>query len=121
MSQSQQTAKLLRPFRQPLLTNTDDGGAVMGHGRHAELYDSALRPFVANLSGPSAEQTGKVSFHHRTAIATGTRPLDLIRGPFTVQARLIQEVEHLLGVGWGWMGWVVCGMPIVRIPRSCST
>jgi hypothetical protein len=101
VSQAQQTAKLLRPFRQSLPTNAYDGSAVMGHGCHAELHDSALRPLVANLSGTSAEQTGTVTFHHRTAVATGTSPVHLIGGPLTVQARLIKEVEHLLGCRMG--------------------
>ena len=69
----------------------------MGHGGHAHLHPGALRPFVANLSGPSAEQTGNVTFHHRTAVATGAGQLHLRGGTLAVQACPIEQVEDLLG------------------------
>lgn len=69
----------------------------MGHGCHANLYPDALRPFVANLSGTSAEQTGNVTFHHRTAVATGAGQLHLRGGTLAVQACPIEQIEDLLG------------------------
>jgi hypothetical protein len=99
--QSQQTAEFLRSFRQPLLTNAYDCHAVIGHGCHANLHHGALRPFVANLSGTSAEQTGNVTFHHRTAVTTGAGQLHLIGGTLAGQACPIEQVEYLLGCGIG--------------------
>ena len=84
MSQLQQTAEFLRPFRQTLLTNTYYRGAVMSHGCPAQLHRSPLRPFVAKLARTAAEQTGHVTFHHRTAVTTGTGQVHLIRGAFAV-------------------------------------
>ena len=99
VSQTEQSAEFLRPFRQPLLTDTHQGSPVMGHHRHAHLHHSAMRPFVAHLPGAACEQTGNVTFHHRAAITTGTGQLYLVRGPLAVQACLVEEAQNLLGAG----------------------
>ena len=100
-SQSKQSSELLCPFRQPLLTDSYQGGCVVGHHRHAQLNDGALRPFVTNLSGSACEQTGNGTFHHRAAVAAGTSQLHLVRRSLPVQTGLIEYRKNLLGTGLG--------------------
>jgi hypothetical protein len=97
--QPKQSAELLCPFRQPLLTDSHHGGRVVGHLRHALLHHGALWPFVAHLASTATEDTGDVTVHHRAAGATGTGQRHLGRGPLTVQARLVQPVQNLFGAG----------------------
>src|SRR5687767_11197315 len=94
--QSKQSAELLRPFRQLLLTNAYDGGTVMGYDGHPLLDHSARKAFVAHLAGPMGQQTGDMALHHRTAKATGTGQLHLVRGALAVQAGLMQDVKDFL-------------------------
>ncbi len=96
VSQSQQTAEFLRPFRQPLRPNTDHRGAVMGHRGHTHLHRGPLRSFVAKLASPTAEQTGNMTSHRWPAVPTGTGQLHLVGGAFAVQARRIEQLEHLV-------------------------
>ena len=58
-----------------------------------------MRPFVAHLPGTTGEHTGNVACHDRTAIATGTGQLYLVRRAFAVQARGIEIVEDRLRCG----------------------
>ena len=99
--QTKQSAELLRPFRQLLLTDAHHGRTVMGHDGHPLLHDSARKAFVAHLAGPAGQQTGDMAFHHRAAVATGTGQLHLVRGALAVQARLIQDPPGFPG---GWRG-----------------
>ena len=69
----------------------------MGHGRHPLLHGSPQRPLVAYLASTAAEQTGNVTFHYWPTRATGTGQVHLIGGALAVQARLIEQVEHLVG------------------------
>lgn len=96
VSQAQQMAESLRPFRQTLLTHPNQHSPVMGHRRHAKLYGGPLRSFIAKLANPPAEQTGNVTFHHWTAVPTGTGQLHLRGSAVAVQAGGIEPSEDLL-------------------------
>src|SRR5258706_13803686 len=57
--------------------------------------------FVAHLASAARQQAGDMAFHHWTAIATRTGQVDLMRRALTVQARLGENVGHLLRTGIG--------------------
>lgn len=84
-----------------MLTNTYHCGAVVRHDYHAELHDSSLMPFVAELSRSTGEEARNVTFDDGPARATGTGQVDLVRGALAVQPRLVQDAEHLLRGGYG--------------------
>ena len=84
VSQSQQSAELLCPFRQTLLTDAHHDCTVMGHRGHAQLYHSPWMTFVTHLASAARQQTGDMAFHHWTAIATRTGQVDLMRRALTV-------------------------------------
>jgi hypothetical protein len=71
-----------------------------------------MRPFVTHLPGTAREHTGNVAFHHRTAVATGTGQLRLVRRAFAVQARGIEIVEDRL-----WRGVRVDRLDRLRDPE----
>ena len=97
--QAEQSAELLRPFREALLPDTHYGCPMVGHHGHAQRECSTLWPFVPHLTGAACEQRGNVTFHDGAAGATGTSQLYLVRGAYAVQARRIARVENRLG--WG--------------------
>ena len=51
VSQAQQSAELLCPFRQVLLTDAHQRRPVMRHHRHALLPHGAWMTFVTHLAG----------------------------------------------------------------------
>ena len=69
----------------------------MGHDRHPQLHHGTMRTFVANLAHTTCQQRGDVTFHHRATITTGTRQLHLVRGPFPVQTRFVEQVPNVCG------------------------
>jgi len=97
--QSEQSAELLRPFREALLTDTHHGCPIVSHHRHTQLDRSALRPFVPHLTGAACEHRGNVTLHDGAAVAPGTGQLHLVRRACAVQARRIEIVEDRLGRG----------------------
>ena len=58
-----------------------------------------MRPFVTPLTSASCQQSGNVTFHDGTAVATGAGHLHLVRRAFAVQAGPIESVEDRLGRG----------------------
>ena len=54
--QTQQTAELLRPFREALLLDAYHSRGIMGHNRHACLEDGPLMAFVPDVPCASAQQ-----------------------------------------------------------------
>lgn len=62
-----------------LLTDAHHDCAIMGHCGHAQLYHGPWMPFVTYLAGATRKHTGDMAFHHRTAIATRTGQVDLMR------------------------------------------
>src|SRR6266508_2480048 len=98
-SQTEESAELLRPFRQAVLSNPSQRGTVRSHHRHVELDGCAMRPFVAQLPGTAGKQTGNVAFHYGATVATGTGQLPLVRRAFAMQARRKQSVADLVGCG----------------------
>jgi hypothetical protein len=100
-SQPQQSAEFLCSFRQALLPNPHQGGTVSSHHRHAQLDGSTMRPFVAQLSGTTGKQTGDVTFHDWSAVATGEGEVHLVWRAFSVQACCGQApTDLLLGGRW---------------------
>jgi len=67
-----------------LLTDSDHDSTVMSHHRHALLEHSPFKAFVTHLTRTACEQTGEVTFHHRTTIATGTGSVHVMRGSLAV-------------------------------------
>jgi hypothetical protein len=67
-----------------LLTDSDHDSTVMRHHRHALLEHSPFKAFVTHLTRTAREQTGDVTFHHRTTIATGTGSVHLMWGSLAV-------------------------------------
>ena len=96
-SQTKQSAERLCAFRPPLLTNAHQGSGVMGHDRPPPLHHGALRTLGANLASTACPHTGDRTFHHRTAVTTGTGPLHLVRGPCTVHPRFVEQGQHFCG------------------------
>ena len=86
MSQAQQTAELLCSFREPPLADVYYGRAVMGYHRHSQLHSGALKAFITDLSCATREQTGDVTFHDWSAVATGKGEVHLVWSAFSVQA-----------------------------------
>ena len=84
LSQSQQSTELLGPFRQPLLADAHHDRTVMGHCGHAQLPYSPWMTFVTHLTSAAGKHTGDMAFHYRTALATRTGQLDLMRRALTV-------------------------------------
>ena len=62
-----------------LLTDSNDDGTVMRHHRHALLEHSACKAFVTHVARTACEHTGDVAFDHRTALATGTGQMHVMR------------------------------------------
>ena len=89
------------PLRQTLLTDAHHDCTVMGHRGHAQLYHGPWMTFVSHLASAARQQAGDMAFHHWTAIATRTGQVDLMRRALTVQARLGEDVAHLLRTGIG--------------------
>ena len=74
----------------------------MSHHRHALWPHGASMTFVTPLAGAPGQEAGEGTFHHRTARATGTGPLPVVRSPLPGEARLVEEVADLLSPGmWG--------------------
>lgn len=99
VSQSQQSAELVCPFRQTLRTDAHHDRAVMGHCGHAPLSHGTWMTWVTHGASAARQQTGAMAFHHWTAIATRTGQPDLRRRALTVEARLVEQVEPLLRTG----------------------
>ena len=57
--------------------------------------------FVPHLASAARQQAGDMAFHHWTARATRTGQVDLMRCALTVQACLVEDVEHLCRTGSG--------------------
>ena len=104
VSQSKQTAELLCSFREPPLTDAYYGRAVMGYHRHSQLHYGALKAFITYLSCAAREQTGDVTFHNWSAVATGKGEVHLVWSAFSVQACFGQTTADLLLGGRWWDG-----------------
>ena len=97
--QTQQSAELLRPFRQAVLVDAPHGRGVVCHDRHSYLHDRTAMTFVGDPRSAAAQQAGNDTFDHRAAGATGAGKLHLVRGALMVQACLVQHPADLLRGG----------------------
>jgi hypothetical protein len=95
-SQAQASAEQARPFRQPILVDTDQGGRVMRHDGHPRLDDCAAMAFVGEAPGSPAQQTSDNTFDHGAAVPTRVGEAYLGLGPDVVQVRLLQAPENVL-------------------------
>jgi hypothetical protein len=75
------------PVISALLTDAHEHRPIVCHHGHAHLYHRALKTFVAQFARPTCEQRCNVTFHHRTAITTGTSQMDLTRGPNAIETK----------------------------------
>ena len=80
--------------------NTHQGSRVLGHDRHPQLHHGTMRTFVAKLARTTCQQRGDVTFHHRATITTGASQLHLVRSPFPVPTRFVEQVPK---VGGAWL------------------
>src|SRR5712691_245614 len=94
--QTQQPAKFLRPFRQPILLNAHQRCRVVRHDGHAHVHHRPSMTFVSDVGGPSTQQVLNKTFDHRSAVSTGAGQVDLVGGTLSVQARLMQHLADLL-------------------------
>src|SRR5713226_2799152 len=94
--QPQQSAELLRPCRQAILLDAGQCRRVVGQGCHSHLHDRPPMASVSEVRGPSAQQAGNDAFDHRSAVATSTGEMDLVRGALSVQPCLLQHPQHVL-------------------------
>ena len=79
--QAKQSAELLPPFGQTLLTNAHQDRPIVGHHGHAHLDHGALKTFVAHLIYAARHQCRNVPFYHRAAVATGAGQMHLVWCP----------------------------------------
>ena len=56
----------------------------MGYHRHPQLYDGTLQAFVTYVSCAAREQTGDVTVHDWSAVATGEGEVHLVWRAFSV-------------------------------------
>src|SRR6266850_8318017 len=94
--QTQQSAELLRPFRQAVLVDAPQGRGVVCHDRHPHLHDRPTMTFVGDPRCATVQEAGNDTFDHRAAVATSTGELHLVRGALMVQAGFVQNPEDLL-------------------------
>ena len=57
-SQAQPSAEFARPLRQTILVDTDQRCRIVGHDRHARLYNRAEMALVGEAPRSTAQQTG---------------------------------------------------------------
>jgi hypothetical protein len=76
--QSKQSAKILSPFGQKLLSHAYQDRPMVSHHSHAHLDHSALKTFVAHLMCPARHQRRNMPFDHRAAVAIGTGQMHLV-------------------------------------------
>src|SRR6266853_6089719 len=93
--QTQQSAELLSPFRQTLLTHAHQDCPIVGHHDHAHLDHGALKTFVAHLIRAARHQRRNVTFHHWAAVATGTGQMNLVWRPDAVSPRGVEDRQAL--------------------------
>ena len=107
--EAQQSAELLRPFRQTVLLNPYQSGGVVCHHRHTHVEFSPMMALIGDLPNTATKQMLNKALDHRSAIATGTGYLDLMGRALAVQTRLIEHLKHLLlawtGVDWANRAW----------------
>ena len=95
VSQAQQTTELLCAFREPQLTDAYHGRTVMSYYGHPHLHDGTLQAFVTYLPCATREQTGDVTFHDWSAVATSEGEVHLVWRAFPVQACCGQTLTDL--------------------------
>ena len=94
-SQAQPSAEFARPLRQTILVDTDQRCRIVGHDRHARLYNRAEMALVGEAPRSTAQQTGHDAFDDRSAVATRVGQVHRGRGPYSMQACFVQYPEDL--------------------------
>src|SRR6266446_7962675 len=82
--QAKQSAELLSPFGQTLLTHAHQDRSIVSHHGHAHLDHGALKAFVAHLIRAARHQRRNVPFDYWAAVATGAGQMNLMRRPDAV-------------------------------------
>lgn len=80
--QTQQSAELVRPFRQTMLVDAHQRRRVVRHDGYSRLHERAAMAFIGEARGTTAQQAGNDAFDHRSAVPTGAGEVHL--GAFRV-------------------------------------
>ena len=96
--QTQPSAEYACPLRETILVDADQCCRVVRHDGHPCLYNRTVMAFVAEAPCSTAQKTGHDAFNDWSAVPTGAGEVHLGRGPYAMQARLVQDPEDLL---WG--------------------